>query len=124
MQKATKKTNPTLENLAQLRARAPQDLAALGKRGLVVERDNLYSLFSTSLGRWIKQEILAAPGEEASQSSAEEWVRSGRHRELKPAAGLMPRFKKKYWPILGDLAKELSFEFAAAGTMELIKLLV
>jgi hypothetical protein len=124
LQKSSKKTVPSLENLARLRARAPQDLAALAKRGLVVERDASYSLFSASLGRWIKQEILAVPGEEESQASAEEWVRSGGHKELKPSAASMTKFKRKYWGLLGDLAKELSLEVAATGAMELIKLMM
>lgn len=51
-------------------------------------------------------------------------MRSGKQNDLKPAVGVLPRFKKKYWPILGNVAKELSFEFAAAGAMELIKILV
>jgi hypothetical protein len=37
---------------------------------------------------------------------------------------VLPKFKRKYWPILADVAKELSFEFAAAGAMELLKLIV
>jgi len=51
-------------------------------------------------------------------------LKSGNHESLKEAKGILPQFKKKYWPILGDIAKELSFEFAAAGTLELIKVLM
>jgi len=123
-QKPTKKTIPNVENLTRLRARAPQDLVALGKRGMVVERDGIYSLFSPSLERWIRQEIVAAPGEEESQTTADEWLKSGKRDDLKEVKGVLPKFKKKYWPLLGDIAKELSFEFAAAGTMELIKVLL
>lgn len=124
MQKPSKKTVPTLENLTRLRARAPQDLVTLGKRGMVVERDDIYSLFSPSLERWIRQEIVAAPGEEETQISAEEWLKSGKRDDLKETKGVLPKFKKKYWPIMADIAKELSFEFAAAGAFELIKVLV
>jgi hypothetical protein len=124
MQKPAKKTIPNLENLSRLRARTPQDLVALGKRGMVVERDGVYSLFSPSLERWIRQEIVAAPGEEESQTTAEEWLNSGKRENMKEVKGVLPKFKKKYWPMLGDLAKELSFEFAAAGAFELIKFLV
>ena len=124
LQKPSKKTVPTIENLTRMRARAPQDLVALGKRGMVVERDGIYSLFSPSLERWIRQEIVAAPGEEETQMSAEEWLKSGKRDDLKEVKGVLPKFKKKYWPILGDIAKELSFEFAAAGAFELIKVLV
>jgi hypothetical protein len=124
MQKPSKKTIPNLENLSRLRARAPQDLVALGKRGMLVERDELYSLFSPSLERWIRQEIVAAPGEEETQITAEEWLKSGKRDDLKVVKGILPKFKKKYWPLLGDIAKELSFEFAAAGAFELLKVLV
>ena len=123
-QKPTKKTIPNVENLTRLRARAPQDLVALGKRGLIGEREGVYSLFSASLERWIRQEIVAAPGEEESQMSAEEWLKSGKREDLKVTKGVLPKFKRKYWPLMADIAKELSFEFAAAGTLELIKVLI
>ena len=124
MQKPTKKTIPNMDNLSRLRARAPQDLVALGKRGMVVENDELYKLFSPSLERWIRQEIVAAPGEEETQTTADEWLISGKRDDLKEVKGVLPKFKKKYWPLLGDIAKELSFEFATAGAFELIKVLV
>ncbi|NOH02491.1 MAG: AAA family ATPase [Chloroflexi bacterium] len=123
-QKPSKKTIPNLENLSRLRARAPQDLTALSKRGLVDEKDGAYALFSPSLERWIRQEIVAAPGEEESQTTADEWLRSGKGEELKETRGVLPKFKRKYWPLMANIAKELSFEFAAAGAMELIKVLI
>ena len=123
IQKPSKKTLPSLENLTRIRARAPQDLAALGKRGMIVERDGIYSLFSRTLERWIRQEIVAAPGEEETQTTAEEWLRSGKREDMKEGKGVLPKFKKKYWHMLGDIAKELSLEFAAAGAFELIKVL-
>ncbi|MBM3152972.1 MAG: hypothetical protein FJZ96_12360 [Chloroflexi bacterium] len=124
LQKASKKTIPNLENLTNLRARAPQDLVSMGKRGLIAERDGLFSIFSPSFERWVRKEILAAPGEEESQASADEWVKTGGEKDIKAATGMLPKFKRKYWPILADVAKELSFEFAAAGAMELIKILM
>ena len=124
LQKPSKKTIPNLENLTRLRARASQDLVALGKRGMILERDAIYSLFSPSLESWIRQEVIAAPGEEESQTSAEEWLKSGKREEMKEVKGVLPKFKKKYWPILGDIAKELSLEFAAASAFELIKVLL
>jgi hypothetical protein len=124
LQKPSKKTIPNLGNLSRLRARAPQDLVTLGKRGMIVERDECYVLFSPSLERWIRQEIIAAPGDEESQITAEEWLNSGKDEEMKAGKGVLPKFKKKYWPILGDIAKELSLEFAVAGAFELIKVLV
>lgn len=124
LQKASRKSIPNLENLSRLRPRAAQDLQTLVRRGMVVEVDNLFSLFSTSLESWVRQEILASPGEEEKQSTADEWLRAGGRDQLEPVKGALPRFKKKYWPLLADIAKELSFEFAAAGAMELIKILL
>jgi hypothetical protein len=49
---------------------------------------------------------------------------SGKHEDLKETKRFLPKFKRKYWPLMADIAKELSFEFAAAGTMELIKVLM
>lgn len=72
---------------------------------------------------WLAREIVA-PGEEETQTSAEEWLRSGKHEDLRETKGVLPKFKGKYWPLLADIAKELSFEFAAAGAMELIKVLM
>jgi hypothetical protein len=124
MQKKSRKTLPTLENLSRMRARAPQDLVILSKRGLLEENAGLYTLFAAPFERWIRKEILAAPGEEESQANANDWVKTGGQKDIQAATGMLPKFKKKYWHILADVAKELSFEFAAAGAMELIKLLV
>jgi AAA+ ATPase superfamily predicted ATPase len=123
LQKPSKKTIPNLENLTRLRARTPQDLVALGKRGMVEERDSVYALFSASLVRWLQCELVAPPGEEENQQNAEEWLSSGGRDNLKETKGILPKFKKKYWPLLAEVTKELSFEFAAAGALELIKIL-
>ncbi|MDI6768248.1 MAG: AAA-like domain-containing protein [Anaerolineales bacterium] len=124
LQKASKKTLPNLENLTKLRARAPQDLVTMGKRGLVVEQEGLFAIFSASIVRWIRKEILAAPGEEETKSSADEWVKSGGQKDVEASTSVLPKFKKKYWPVMANVAKELSFEFAAAGALELIKVLM
>ncbi|MGZ9234921.1 MAG: AAA-like domain-containing protein [Anaerolineales bacterium] len=124
MQSQSKKTVPTLETLTRFRPRAPHDISVLMKRGLLDEQNGIYSLFSFTFGRWIRQEIMVAPGEEESERSADGWLKSGGQEELKQAKGILLRFKKKYWPILGDLAKELSIEFAAVSTVELIRILL
>jgi len=123
LQKPSRKTIPNLENLTRLRARTPQDLVALGKRGMVEERNSIYTLFSVSLLRWLQCELVAPPGEEENQQRAEEWLASGGRDDLKETKGILPKFKKKYWPLLAEVTKELSFEFAAAGALELIKIL-
>jgi hypothetical protein len=124
LQEPSKKTIPNLENLAHLRARTPQDLVALGKRGMVEDLDSIYSLFSASFARWIQREIVAPPGEEENQQTAEKWLASSNRDRLKEAKGILPKFKKKYWPIMAEVTKDLSFAFAAAGALELIKLIL
>lgn len=121
-QKANKKIIPNTETLRHLRARAPQDVVTLGKRGLVGEQDGVYSIFSPSFEGWIRREIMAAPGEEESQTSADEWLKSGGQEHLKSGGNALPRFKKKYWHLIGDVAKDLSIEFAAAGAFEIVKM--
>jgi hypothetical protein len=124
MQKQSKKTIPNMENLARLRPRAPQDLVALGKRGMFVEQDGIYTLFSPVFENWIRREIMAAPGDEESEQSADEWLKSGAGESLKNARGVLPGIKKKYWHTIANVAKDLSIEFAANGVFEIVRTLV
>lgn len=121
-QKPSKKTLPTVENLSRVHTRAHLDLPELTKRGmlLVDAQAGTYQLFSPSLERWISREIAANPGEEESKSSVSAWLQSGGQDELEPISGLLPRFKKKYWPVIGTVLQELSFELAGAATFELL----
>jgi hypothetical protein len=112
LQKSSKKTIPDLENISRLHARASQDLVGLGKRGLIEEKVGLYSLFSQSYGRWIRHEILAAPGEEESKTSAEDWIKGAGHKNPKETKDVLPRFKKKYWPIMEKILTDFSIKFA------------
>jgi hypothetical protein len=114
LEKASKRTIPTMENLARLRPRAPQDIADLDKRGLIKEMNGEYSLFSPSLVQWIRREIVASPGEQESPANAEEWLKSGGHQAAaKQAKELFPKFKKKYWSYIQNLAVNLGYEVAA-----------
>jgi hypothetical protein len=124
MQRQSKKTLPNAENLQRLRPRAPQDLAALGKRGMVEEQGGIYMIFSPALERWIRREIMAAPGEEESVQSADQWLKSGDGENLKNIQGVLPGIKKKYWHMIGNVAKDLSIEFAANGVFELVRMLM
>jgi AAA+ ATPase superfamily predicted ATPase len=119
-EKQTKKTIANLENLSKLRARAPQDVISLGKRGLVNEVDGVFQIFSPSFERWIRNEIMAAPGEEESQKTAEEWLVSGGQKEVKEAKTILPHFKKKYWPVMSNILTEVSYEVVSAGIFELL----
>jgi AAA+ ATPase superfamily predicted ATPase len=119
-QKPTKKTIPTLENLIQLHSRARLDIPPLQRRGLVVEADGKYSLLSQGLERWIAREITSTPEEQETQASVEAWLAGGGHESLQPVKGVLPTFKKKYWPVVGNILKEMSFEVMGAAAFELV----
>lgn len=121
-QKASKKSTPNMENLAGIHARAHLDVPELVKRGLLLENksDGAYRLLSSSLERWIAREISAAPGQEESQASVQEWLKSGGREELEPVSGMLLKFKKKYWPVVGGLAKDLSLELLGTITWQVL----
>jgi len=121
-QKPSKKTIPTLENLAKIHTRVHLDVPELVKRGLLLENksEGTYRLLSPSLERWIAREISAAPGEEETQASVQEWLSSGGRDELEPVSGLLPKFKKKYWPVVSSMAMDLSLELVGAVTWEIL----
>lgn len=123
LEKTSKRTVPTMENLARLRPRAPQDIAELDKRGLIKETSGEYALFSPSLAQWIRREIVASPGEHESTANAEEWLKSGGHQAAaKQAREIFPKFKKKYWPYIQSLAVNLGYEVAANFFVLLIRM--
>ncbi|MCJ7702600.1 MAG: AAA-like domain-containing protein [Anaerolineales bacterium] len=121
-QKPTKKTTPTLENLAAIHSRAHLDVPELVKRGMLLENRaaGTYRLLSPSLERWIAREISAAPGEEESQASVQTWLAAGGREEMEPVSGLLPKFKKKYWPVVSGMAMDLSLELIGAVTWEIL----
>jgi hypothetical protein len=121
-QKATKKTTPSLENLAAIHSRVQLDVPELVKRGLLLENRaaGTYRLLSPSLERWIAREISAAPGEEESQASVQTWLAAGGREEMEPVSGLLPKFKKKYWPVVSGMAMDLSLELIGAVTWEIL----
>jgi len=121
-QKPSKSTIPNLENLAQVHKRAHLDVPELVKRGLLLEKriESNFSLLSPSLERWIAREISAVPGEEESQVSVHEWLKSGGREELETTSNFLRKFKKKYWPIVGGLAVDLSMELISTVTWEVL----
>jgi hypothetical protein len=101
------KAQPTKENLVQIRSRASQELPALSRRGLLEEQKDGFRLFSAAFGQWILQEVLAASGDDGTAADAEAALRS-QPENLKSLLTALPRFKKKYWPILIELCRGLS----------------
>ena len=121
-QKPSKKTIPTLENLAQTHSRVHLDVPELVKRGLLLETRSTgtYRLLSPSLERWIVREISAPPGEEESEASVQAWLADGGRDEMGSVSGFLPKFKKKYWPVVSNVAKELSLELLGAVTWQVL----
>jgi serine/threonine-protein kinase len=119
-QKPTKETITYLDNLAKVYPRARFDVPDLVKRGLLVEVRETFTTFSPSLERWISREIAAIPGEEETADTVKTWLDTGGKDQLEPVVGVMQKFKKKYWPVVGTVMKELSFELVGAATFELL----
>jgi len=121
-QKPAPKTFPTLDNLAKIHSRVHLDVPELVKRGLLLENreSRTYRLLSPSLERWIAREISASPGQEESQASVQAWLASGGKDTMEPVSGILPKFKKKYWPVVSGVALDLSLELIGAVTWEIL----
>jgi len=119
-QKPSAKIGPNRDNLARVHARAHVDVPSLLKRGLLIESDGSVKLFSPSLERWIAREVAAPAGEEESQATAAEWLKAGGQKDLEPVRGILPQFKKKYWPLMAGILKELSMDVSVKLMTELI----
>ncbi|OGN93194.1 MAG: hypothetical protein A2Z71_01855 [Chloroflexi bacterium RBG_13_50_21] len=121
--KPPKKEIPFMERLVKLYPRAAMDSDHLIKRGLLREQNGdsgCYALLSSSLEGWITRELAAGPDEQASQVSVSDWLQSGRISLEEPEKNLMAKVKKQYWPLLGTILKEMSFELAGNLTFELL----
>jgi hypothetical protein len=57
--------------------------------------------------------VTAGPEEQEAPADVEAWLAEGGLERLHPVRGAFPKFKKKYWPIMGEVLKELSFELVA-----------
>lgn len=110
----------TKENIKGLHPRAELDIKELVRRGLLIHRNSEYHLFSPTFQQWIGYEISAAPGEEESVDSVESWLKEGGDEQLNPVKGMLPRFKKKYWPAVGSVIKDLTFEMIGNITVDMI----
>jgi AAA+ ATPase superfamily predicted ATPase len=111
-QPPSKKMPPTQENLSSIHPHANLDLPTLLKRGMLLESDRGYRLFSPSLERWIAREVLAIPGEEESQKNVDEWLKTSGRSVVDtmnaPVKTALPRFKKQYWTAIGGILKGIS----------------
>jgi len=120
-QKRSRKTISNIENLAHLHARAQLDVANLVKRGVLLkEADETYRPFSPSLERWIAREIVATEQEQETEDGVRAWVKSSGQDLSEPVQGALPHFKRKYWPVISTVLRELSFGIAGNATYEIL----
>lgn len=121
-QKPSSKTQPDLENLANIHNHAHLDVPELLKRGLLLKdtQQQTYKLISPSLERWITLDILADPGHEESQASVDEWIQAGGGDAMESIRGVLPMFKKKYWPVVSTVLREMSYELAGAAAFQVL----
>jgi hypothetical protein len=122
-QKPSRKTLPCLENLAHIHGRASLDVPELVKRGLLIEVNQaptFYRVLSNSLERWISREMMAVPEDKESPASVEMWLKTGGKDVVDPVKGALPKFKKKYWPLISTVLQELSLDMAGSVAFELL----
>ena len=119
-QKSSKKVSSDLERISSIYPRAAIDFNALDKRGMLSIRDGNIAIFSPRFEDWIRREMLSSPGEEEDEVSVEKWLSEGGKENLLEVKGFIPRFKRRYWPVLGNILKEVSFEFAAGLIMSMV----
>lgn len=119
-QEKAKKGATQVERLQKMNPRAHLDVVTLGKRGLVLESEGKFTLFSPSLGHWILREVMTAPGEEETSATVDEWLHKGGRDKVTPVKGTLPKFKKKYWPIVSNILTEVSFEVIGATVFDLL----
>ncbi len=116
----SKKASPTEEKLKELHSRAPLDINELIKRGLMIRRGDLVSVFSPVFEQWISLEVSAMPGEEENANNVEQWLRESGNDLLNPVKGALPNFKKKYWSPMGYILKQFSFELIEKITVDML----
>jgi AAA+ ATPase superfamily predicted ATPase len=122
-QKPSQKTLPNLENLVKIHPHVQIDVPELIKRGLLFEdptQPGCYRLLSESLERWISQEITAGEGSKESPESVETWLQAGGREVVEPVKGTLPRFKKKYWPLVSTVMQEMSIELVSSAAFEIM----
>jgi len=109
----------TIENVAGIHSRAHIDLPELVKRGLLLKdrEQDTYALFSSSYKTWISRELAAVSGHKESPESVEEWLQERGVEDEETVRKLLPDIKKKYWPLVGTVVKELPSELVGSAVI-------
>ncbi len=112
----------TLRELEKLYGHSQLTLSELEKRGLVMEEEGCYRLFSTMFGQWIRQEIARGTGGEAAWETWREANRKllarlpGRVRD--DVLSVLPQANSQYTELLGNWLLEPTTAGAAAALLK------
>jgi hypothetical protein len=108
-----KRKQSVREQLVKVYPRADYILPDLLKRGLVIERDGQFSIFSPFFADWLLVEMSAGASDEAGEQTAQEWLkgRGGIERGVwDQVKGTLPKFKQQYWPLFAEFLQGASVE--------------
>ncbi len=93
----------SLKQLQHFYTRSPQTLAHLKKRSLLVSQANAYSLFNSSFGQWIRNEITDTRHE---QDNYQDWLKSNQSL-MKRLSGRARRELRQILPKIGSKYRDL-----------------
>jgi hypothetical protein len=108
-----KKKQSVREQLVKVYPRADYILPDLLKRGLAIERDGQFNLFSPIFADWLLLEMSVGASDEAGEQTVQEWlqVRGGIDRGVwDQVKGTFPKFKQRYWPLFAEFLQSASVE--------------
>lgn len=107
------KAPPTQDQLTKAYPRASYTLPNLIRRGLASEQDGRFDIFSALFGDWVMIEVRAVKGEEADEETVDKWLEKRGGIERSRWARFrhsLPKLKKQYWPMIGELLSSASGE--------------
>ncbi len=114
---------PTVQDLKDVYKQADYILPDLIKRGLVLERENGISLFSALFADWMILEVSSGAEDEAEDDAVQEWIEAQKgldnstREKVKTA---LPRFKKSYWSLVGNLTIEVTSKVVSEFLFKLV----
>lgn len=108
-----KKKQSVKGQLVKVYPRADYILPDLLKRGLAIERDGQFSIFSPFFADWLLVEMSAGASDEMGEQTVQEWLkgRGGIERGVwNQVKGALPKFKRQYWPLFAQFLQGASVE--------------
>jgi hypothetical protein len=108
-----KRKQSVQEQLVKVYPRADYVLPDLLKRGLVIEWDGQFALFSSFFADWLLAEMSAEVGGGEGEQTAQDWLkgRGGIDRGVWDQVKVtLPKFKQRYWPLFAEFLKSASID--------------